>query len=86
MKSLQFYIDNICADFTVDTLSKLIHDRVATGPSTVDQITLDVAKADGTLDPKTAGQLAEAAVQVLAESGDLAVDGTTVSAAGVGSR
>jgi hypothetical protein len=73
MKTLQFLIDNICADFTVDSLLGLVRTCLADGPSTISDITHAIIQKDSSLDVKCAEGLAEGAVHVLSESGDVEV-------------
>jgi len=84
--SLQFFIDNICANFTVESLSDLVKSTLAAGPDTISveayrrlaksDLARAVADGDRTLDIKSAQTLAEAAVESLVVSGDLAVQGS----------
>ena len=73
MKTLQFLIDNICADFTVDSLLGLVRTCLAKGPSTVSDITSAIMQKDRSLDIRCAEGLAQGAVQFLCESGDIEV-------------
>lgn len=73
MKTMQFLIDNICADFTVDSLLALVRKCVAEGPATISDITEAIKQKDRSLDVRCAEGLAEGAVQVLCESGDIEV-------------
>lgn len=73
MKTLQFLIDNICADFTVDSLLGLVRACLAEGPSTISDITRAITKKDRSLDVRCAEGLAQGAVQFLCESGDIEV-------------
>ena len=73
MKTLQFLIDNICADFTVDSLLGLVRTCLAEGPSTISDITSAITKKDRSLDVRCAEGLAQGAVQDLCDSGDIEV-------------
>ena len=73
MKTLQFLIDNICANFTVDSLLGLVRTSLAKGPSTISDITRAIMQKDRSLDVRCAEGLAEGAVQALSESGDVEV-------------
>ena len=82
MKTLQFLIDNICADFTVDSLLSVVRTCLAGGPATVSAITRAIMQEDRSLDVKCAEGLAEGAVQALSERGDVEVRESRVYAAG----
>ncbi len=71
--ALQFLIDNICADFTIDSLLGVVMTCLATGPSTISDITHAILKKDRSLDVRCAEGLAEGAVQFLCENGDIEV-------------
>ncbi len=86
MKTMQFLIDNICADFTVDSLLALVRKRVANGPATISDITEAIKQKDRTLDVRCAEGLAEGAVQVLCESGDIQVRESLVYRSGSTAR
>ena len=73
MKTLQFLIDNICADFTVDSLLGLVRTCLANGPSPISDITRAIMQKDRSLDVRCAEGLAEGVVQALSESGDVEV-------------
>ncbi len=72
-KTLQFLLDNICANFTVDSLLSVVRTCLAKGPSTMSDITHAIMQKDHSLDVKSAEGLAEGAVQDLLESGDVEV-------------
>ncbi len=82
MKTLQFLIDNICADFTVDSLLGLVRTCLANGPSTISDITRAIIQKDRSLDVRCAEGLAEGAVLALSESGDIEVRESWVYATG----
>ncbi len=86
MKTLQFIIDNICADFTVDSLVGLVKTCLANGPSTISDITRAIIQKDDSLDVRCAEGLAEGAVQALSESGDVEVRESWVCATGTAAR
>ncbi|MBI2829532.1 MAG: hypothetical protein HYX81_00055 [Chloroflexi bacterium] len=73
LKTLQFLIDNICADFTVNSILELVRKCFATGPCTTADIARAIMQRDHTLDVKCAEGLAAGAVQALSESGDVEV-------------
>ncbi len=70
MLLLQFLIDDMCANFTVEAMSELVKKRLAQGPCTFDELALEIADKDLTLDIKSAQILARAAVESLDKKGD----------------
>ena len=72
-KTLQFLIDNICADFTVDSLLGTARGCLAAGPCTTANISTAIRRKDPSLDKGCADGLAEGVVNALAE-----LDGVTV--------
>ena len=81
-KTLQFLIDNICADFTVDSLLGVVRTCIAKGPSTVSDISHAIMQKDPSLDVRCADGLAEGAVEALSESGNVEVRESLVHATG----
>ncbi len=71
MKTLQFLIDNICADFTVDSLLGLARACFANGPSTINEISRAIIQKDLSLDVRCADGLAEGVVQALSDIGEV---------------
>ena len=49
MASLQFSIDNICANFTVESLNSLVKERLSPGPCTIDDIAREIVGSDRSL-------------------------------------
>ncbi len=86
MKTLQFLIDNICADFTVDSLLGLIRTCLSDGPSTISVITRAIIQKDRSLDVRCAEGLAEGAVLALSDSGEIEVRESRVYATGATTR
>jgi hypothetical protein len=82
MKTLQFLIDNICADFTVDSLLGLVRKRLAQGPSSIGDITRAIMNKDPSLDVRCAEGLAEGAVQFLSDRGSVEISESLVHATG----
>ena len=78
MASLQFIIDSICANFTVDSMYELVKVRLKEGPFMVGEIARDIRCKDRTLDFDSSKQLAEAALEALAQRGDIMIDGDSV--------
>ena len=73
MSFLQFLIDDMCANFTIDAMSELVKERLSRGPCTISDLAWEVAGSDRTLDIKSAQILAQAAVESLAENGDITI-------------
>ncbi|MFN3974084.1 MAG: hypothetical protein ACK4K2_02235 [Dehalococcoidia bacterium] len=82
MPSLQYLIDSMCANFTAQSLQALVKEVVAVGPCTMLDIAQRVTEKDPSLDLGSARLLAEAAVQILADRGEVAVCGERVWRAG----
>ena len=82
MPSLQFFIDNVCANFTEQSLWDLVKARLDRQPGAIADITRAIIEKDRSLDNKSARVLAEAAVRALAESGTVAAKGGHVYLAG----
>ena len=78
MESLKFHIDNMCANFTVDSVHNLVKARLAQGSCTMSDIASEIAQRDRSLDIASARTLAEAAVGALAQRGDVAVQGEQI--------
>jgi hypothetical protein len=79
VKTLQFLIDHICADFTVNSLLGLARECVAKGQRAESDITKAILERDRTLDVKCAEGLAAGVVHFLAENGEVEVSGNVVS-------
>ncbi len=73
MKTLQFLIDNICADFTVDSLLGLARTCLASGQSTIKEISCAIIRKDRSLDVRCAEGLAEGVVLALSDIGEVEV-------------
>ncbi len=76
MPSLKFLIDNMCANFTEESVYGLVKTLLAENPCTISDIARGVADKDRSLDIKSAQVLAEAAVETLAQRGDLVIQGS----------
>jgi len=81
-KTLQFLVDNICADFTVDSLLGVVRTCLAKGSCTMSDISRAIMQKDHSLDIKCADGLAEGAVLALSESGEVEVKETSIFATG----
>lgn len=75
MASLQYLIDTLCANFTLDSMYELVKMRLREGPFTIGEIARDVRCKDGTLDFGSSKSLAEAALEALAQRGDITIEG-----------
>lgn len=78
MPSLQYLIDSMCANFTAGALYALVQEAVAEGPRTLLDIARRVTEKDPSLDLGSARLLAEAAIQALAERGEVVMVGERV--------
>ncbi|MBI2887283.1 MAG: hypothetical protein HYY02_08745 [Chloroflexi bacterium] len=82
MKPVKFLVDNLCANFTEQSVFELVIRRLAEGPCTAEDIAQRITAHDRSLDAKSASTLAAAAVGELAERGDIAVQGERLLLAG----
>lgn len=78
MASLQYIIDSICANFTVESMYDVVKLRLSLGPCTVGEIALEVRCEDRTLDFGSSKMLAEAALEALELRGDVMIEGDYV--------
>ncbi len=83
METLQFLIDNICADFTIDSLLGVVRACASNGPTTIGEITGAIIKKDRSLDTRCAEGLAAGAVQYLSWNKEIETDGNGVFATGL---
>ena len=81
-KTLQFLLDNICANFTVDSLLDVVRICLGKAPATISDIASAIMQKDRSLDVKSAEGLAEGAVQTLLQSGDVEVRQSKLHATG----
>ena len=79
MESLQYLIDTICARVTVEFMYGLIRSRLGQGAFKLDEILPAIQSKDRSLDSGSARQIAEAAVQELAQLGEVTVREEQVS-------
>ncbi len=79
---MQFLVDNICADFTVDSLLGVVRTCLAKGPCTMTDVSRAIMQKDRSLDIKCAEGLAEGAVLALSESGEVEVRDSLVQTTG----
>lgn len=78
MPSLQYVIDTICASVTEESMYELIEKQLEKGSFVVDEILPLIQSQDRSLDLGSAKMLAEAALQSLAQRGDLQMYGEYV--------
>ena len=78
MASLQFVIDSICSKLTPESMYRIINLRLGQGPFRVAEIIPMVQQEDRSLDHDSARMLTDAALEALAERGDILVDGGSV--------
>lgn len=81
MASLKFLIDNMCAKFTEKAVYDLVRTLLAERPSTMSDIANKIAEKDRSLDIKSAQDLAKAAVEAMAQSGDIVIQGDAIYSA-----
>ena len=62
MSFLQFLVDDMCANLSVEVISELERKRLLKGPSSLDDLVLELVGIDRSLDAKSAQVLAQAAV------------------------
>ncbi len=82
MADLQLVIDTICARVTVEFMHGLIRSRLKQGPFRTDEILAVIQDRDRSLDSSSARLLAEAALEELAERGELRLKGDEVCPSG----
>ncbi len=70
---LRFLIDDMCAKFSLESMCALVKSRLAQGAGTVEEIAQAIMSSDPTLDIVSARVLGQAAVEALAETGDVAM-------------
>ena len=75
MASLQYVIDSICAKFTAESVYELMKARLSQGPFTVGEILSLIQYKDRSLDLGSTKMLAEAALEDLAQRGDIRIEG-----------
>ncbi len=78
MASLQYVIDSICANFTEEAMYELMKVRLSQGPFTVGEILPLIQSKDRSLDSSSAKMLAEAALESLAQRGDVRIEGDCI--------
>ncbi len=78
MASLRYIIDSICANLTEESIYELIKVRLSQGPFTVGEILPLIRCKDRSLDFGSTKMLAEAALETLAQRGDIRIEGDCV--------
>ncbi len=78
MASLQYVIDSICANFTTESMYELIEVRLKQGSFKVDEILPLIQSKDRSLDSGSAKMIAEAALEALAQRGEIRIQGDCI--------
>ncbi len=78
MVSVQFVIDTICANFTVDSMCNLVKAQISQGSCVIGEIAREVRCQDRSLDFGSSKMLVEAALGVMEERGDIIIEGDCV--------
>ena len=76
--SLQYVIDSICSSLTVKFVHKIIEARLCEGPFTIGEILPLIRCKDRSLDFGSTKIIAEAALEELARSGQLKIEGDNI--------
>lgn len=74
MTSLQYVIDTICSRLTPDAIYRLIKARLGQGAFGVDELVPLIRAGDRSLDSGSAKMLAEAAIEALAQGGEIRIE------------
>ncbi|MFC2014496.1 hypothetical protein ACFLUP_00715 [Chloroflexota bacterium] len=74
MASLQYVIDSICSSVSEKFMYQLIEGQLGKGSFTVDEVLPLIQGKDRSLDSGSARMLAEAAIEEMAERGDLTTE------------
>ncbi len=78
MVTVQYIIDTICANFTVESMYDLVKSRLRQGPCMVAEIAREIRCEDRSLDFSSSKMLAEAALDALEQRGDITIEGDCV--------
>ena len=78
MVAVQYVIDTICANFTVESMYDLVKARLSQGSFTVAEIAREVRCEDRSLDFSSSKMLAEAVLEALEQRGDITIEGDCV--------
>jgi hypothetical protein len=81
MASLQYVIDSICSSVTTEFVYGVIKARLKEGPSTVGEIFPLIKCKDKSLDMGSAKRITDAAVEELAQRGDVRIEGDNIYSA-----
>ena len=68
----------MCANFTVEAMYRLVKAQLNQGPFTVAEFARDIRCSDRTMDFGSSNELAQAALEALAERGDIILEGDYV--------
>lgn len=76
--SLQYVIDSICSSLTVKSVYEIIKARLSEGPTTIGEILPLIRCKDRSLDFGSTKIIAEAALEELARSGQVKIEGDNI--------
>ena len=79
MSFSQLLVDDTCANLSAEAMSELERKRLLKGPSSLDDLVLELVGIDRSLDAKSAQVLAQAAVESLEEKGDITIQDAQIS-------
>jgi hypothetical protein len=78
MASLQYVIDSICSSLSVKSVYEVIEARLGQGPTTLGEILPLIRCKDRSLDFGSTRIIAQAALEEMAQSGHLKVEGDDI--------
>jgi hypothetical protein len=78
MSSLQYVIDSICSSVTGECIYKMIEGLAAQGPTSEDEIIPLIRSKDLSLDAGSARLIARAALEEMAQKGDIRIEGDVI--------
>ena len=78
MPSLQYVIDTICSSITEESMYELIEGQLSHGSFMIEEMIPLIQSQDRSLDKGSARTLAEAALEGLAQRGELRIEGEYV--------
>ncbi len=78
MASLQYVIDSICSKVTVESVHRMIKLRLNGGRFGITEIIPLIQQEDRSLDHDSAKMIAEAALEEMAQKGEVRVEGQLV--------
>ena len=81
MPSVQYVIDSICASVTVECVYKMIEALLSQGQFTIDEVLPMIQTKDRSLDLQSARMIAKAAIDDMAQSGIIRIEGENIHTA-----